>query len=167
MVCGVVLLIASVLGVAMTLLTLPGAWVIVATAAGLAVWQPGVISWWTIGLCAVLAGAGEVAEVAATGAGAARGGASRAGMFGAIVGTLVGAVVGILIPPPIVGSLIAAAAGAALGAAGMERVWHRRAWGESAKAGAGAAAGRLAAVVIKAIVAGGVGLVLTVAAFWP
>lgn len=163
---GSLLALTGVLGVLLTLLTLPGVWILLAVAVLVEVlWLPGLMSWWTLGVCFALAAAGEVGEAVATGVGAAKGGASRTGVVGAIVGTLVGAVLGTFIPIPIVGTLIGAALGAAGGATLAERVLKNRGWRESGKAGAGAAAGRLVALAIKGGVTATVAVVLTVAAF--
>lgn len=163
---GAIVLLTSLLGVLLTLLTLPGVWLLLAVAVGIQVlWQPELFSWWTIGAGFVLAALGEVAEAVATGVGAAKGGASRTGVVGAIVGTLVGAVLGTFIPLPIIGTLIGAALGAAVGATLAERVIKNRGWTESSKAGAGAAAGRIVALGIKGGVTASVGVLLTIAAF--
>lgn len=158
--------LTGVAGVLLTLLTLPGVWVLLAVALGVQLlWLPEIFSWWTFGACVVIAALGEVGETVATGVGAARGGASRAGVVGAIVGTLFGALFGTFIPVPIVGTLVGAALGAAAGATTAELAIKNRGWRESTKAGAGAAAGRLVALAIKGVVTFVVAVTLTIAAF--
>src|SRR5882724_8420150 len=90
----VIVILASVVGVGLTLLTLPGTWLAVLIAAAVALCRPELISWWTVGAAAALDVIAEVVELVASAAGAAKGGASRAGAIGAITGSLVGAIVG-------------------------------------------------------------------------
>ena len=157
--------VASLLGVVLTLLTLPGTWFIILVALACQWWCEGLFEWWTIALCAALALAGEVVEFAWSARGAQRTGGTRPGMIGSIVGGLVGAVLGtFLIPVPLVGTIVGATVGAGLGAVAGERGMSRRSWRESATVGRGAAVGRLTAVVIKTVIAGAIGLVLTAGA---
>ena len=106
----------------MTLLGLPGNWVMVAAAA-LYVWlapTDGVaaISWYTVLAVGVLAGLGELIELVAGVWGANRVGRSRRAavfsLIGSLGGTLLGAAVGL--PIPIVGSALGVVLGGALGA---------------------------------------------------
>ena len=78
-----------------------------AAAAACQLWQPGMFSWWTIGVCTGLALLGEIIEFAAGAVGASRAGGSKTGAAGAIVGTLIGAVIGTFIPPPVIGTILA------------------------------------------------------------
>lgn len=162
--CGVVLLLlvntASWLA---TIFTLPGNWCIVASAAVCA-WlfpeRPGDelgFSWISVAVLAVLAGIGEVIELVAGAAGAAKQGASRRAMalalVGAAVGSLLGAVIGV--PIPILGSLIAAVAGGAGGAflgAYLGEYWKGRASHERLSISTGAMLGRIAGTIGKLIV---------------
>src|SRR5947209_6720298 len=69
------------------------------------------LSWYCVGAVVVLAAAGEILELAAGAAGAAKSGGSRRGMLLAIIvgmgGTLVGTVAGsFLIPIPFVGTIV-------------------------------------------------------------
>jgi uncharacterized protein YqgC (DUF456 family) len=161
---------AAVLGVALTLLTLSGAWLPILVAVLVeGFWVPGTFSWWTIGVCVVLAGMGELTEFVAGSVGAAKAGSSKRGALGAAVGSLVGAVVGtvVLAMLPVIGTLIGAVAGAAAGAILVERGVVGKTWSASATAGAGAAAGRLVAVIVKSLFAVAVAVVLSVAVFVP
>ena len=116
------LLAAIAAGWLMTLLGLPGNWLMVASAGVYAWLSPATnsanLSWQSIVLLAVVAGLGELAEFAASFWGAKRAGGSRRAALLAIVGSLIGAVCGAFvgIPIPIVGPLLAAVLGGALGA---------------------------------------------------
>lgn len=102
--------------------SLPGNWFALGFAALFAWLLPATeergIGWWTVGIVAVLCIVGELVELIAGAAGAARQGASRRSIVLAMVGTIVGSIMGAIvgIPIPLIGSLIAALAGGALGA---------------------------------------------------
>lgn len=159
-----IVLLLGVIGVALTLLTLPGAWLTIAVAVGCNVWQPGLISWWTIGAAVALAAIGEALEFFASAAGARKFGGSRPSAVAAVVGSIVGAIVGTPFLPPI-GTVGGAVLGAGVGALIAERGLSNKGWRESAQVGTGAAAGRLAATIIKTCIAGAVAVTLVVAAF--
>jgi uncharacterized protein YqgC (DUF456 family) len=82
----------------------------------------GGIGLWTAGAVVALAVLGEVIELAAGAAGAAKSGGSRRGMLlavvGAMGGSIAGAILGVAIPIPLVGPLIGAIVGGGLGAFG-------------------------------------------------
>ena len=159
-----VMAIASLAGFALAIVTLPGTWFILAVAVVCQfVFPEAPFSWWTIGVCAGVALLGEIAEIAASAAGAKATGGGRAGAWGSVVGAIAGAVIGSIFLLPIVGTLIGAVGGAGLGALIAERGVAGKTWTESAKVGSGAAAGRLVAVLIKAAIAAGIGVTLTVA----
>lgn len=163
-----IVLLVSLVGIALTLLTLPGAWLIILTAALSNWWQPGgaaIFSWWTIGICAAVALLGEIIEFAAGAVGATKAGGSKTGAAGAIIGTIVGAVVGTFVPPPPLGTIIGGAVGAGLGAMLAERYIKKKDAGASARIAAGAAVGRLISTFVKVAICAGVGIALTVAAF--
>lgn len=143
------------LGVLLTLVLLPGMWVTLLAVLALQVLDhPAPMSWWTVGVIALLAILGEVAESASSAAGARRFGASRSGVVGALVGSIAGAIGGtFLIPIPILGTLLGAIAGAGLATAAAERGVAGRTWKESTTSAAGAAAGRAAAVFVKTAIA--------------
>ncbi len=150
----IIITIAALLGVGLTLLTLPGIWFAVLVAVGVALWQPELISWPTLIVVIALAVIGEVVEFVWSAVGAAKQGASRAGGIGALVGGFVGAILAtFLIPIPILGTLIGAVLGAAIGAIVIERGYTQRTWRDSFRIGQGAAVGRLWAVVVKTLVA--------------
>lgn len=159
---GGVVTLSVVVGWALAVATLPGVWLMLLAATLVNwLWTPGVYSWWTIGVCAAVALAGELLEVVASGFGSRRFGGSGWGAAGSVVGGLLGAVVGtFVILIPLVGTIVGSVVGAALGALVAERGVKKRPWGESHKSAAGAAFGRLGATVIKVGVAGAVGVVL-------
>ncbi len=157
----------AILGIGLCLVTLPGAWLALATAVLCNFWVPGLFTWYTLGACLVLALLGEIIELAASAMGAAKAGGSKTGAAGAVVGTLVGAVVGTFVPPPPLGTILGAAIGAGMGAMLAERFIKKRELHQSAKIAAGAAAGRLVAVVIKTSLCVIIAGVLITAAFVP
>jgi uncharacterized protein YqgC (DUF456 family) len=158
------LIIASFAGVILTILTLPGTWLAVLVGIIVAIWRPELISWWTVGAAGALAVIAEAVELFASAAGAKRGGATRKGALGAVIGSFVGAIVGAPFIFP-VGSIVGGVAGAGLGAIIAERGIHGRSWQDSAKAGQGAAVGRLVATALKTALAVIIALVLSIAMF--
>ena len=159
--------LASLLGVLLTLLTLPGIWfmLIVAAACQLFFPDPGPLSWWTIGACTALAALAEVYEVAASAVGTKRAGGGRSGAIGSVIGGMLGAVLGsIFIPLPVAGTIAGAVIGAGLGALSAERGIAGKNWRQSTAIATGAAKGRLTATIVKGLVAVAIGVVLTVAA---
>ncbi len=151
------------IGIALTAITLPGNWLIVLWAVILKVWQPELVSWWSLVALVALAGVGEGLEFLASALGATKAGGTKHGAIGAMLGSLVGAIVGIVVPPPIVGSIICAALGAATGAVVGERVINKRSWEETRKVAAGAAIGRVIAMFAKILIAAMMALVLCLA----
>lgn len=159
--------LGALLGVALTLITMPGIWFMIGVALVCFWWQPGMFSWWTIGAAITLAVSAELAELVASAAGSGKAGGTRHGAWGSILGSILGLVAGtLLIPIPILGSLLGAVLGAFVGAALAERGVAQRSWGESVKSGQGAAVGRLLSSVIKSAFAILVALLLVVDAFW-
>jgi uncharacterized protein len=162
----------NVVWLALVALGLPGTWLMVATAAGVAWWQAArgspnpLFSLWTLIAATALAALGEFAEFAAGAAGARRTGATKRGARGALIGGLVGALLGTAIPVPVIGSLLGAGAGAAIGAAFAEFSGGRRV-DDSLRAGVGAGIGRLAGSLVKLVIGALIWLELAVAAFWP
>lgn len=159
----VLLPLACIAGVMLTAMTLPGNWLIVIAAAGAAAWNPGILSWWVVGVLVVLAVLGEGLEFIASALGAAKAGTSKQGAIGALIGTLIGAIAGLPFLPPL-GPVIGAALGAATGTIVAERAVQKRTWQESAKAGAGAAIGRLFATLAKVLIAIAMALIACIAA---
>ncbi|NOZ39342.1 MAG: DUF456 domain-containing protein [Planctomycetes bacterium] len=116
------LLIAIGVGWALTLMGLPGNWLMVAAAA-LYAWLtpttgPTQITWITLLVMTVLAFGGELAELAAGVWGARRAGGSRRAAIFSLVGSMAGALLGasLGLPIPLIGPPVAALLGGALGA---------------------------------------------------
>ena len=164
---GIICTLAAVLGVVLTLLTLPGIWAMLLVAMLCTWWQPDLYSLWTLGVVAAIAIAAEIAEGLSSAAGSAKTGGSRAGIVGALVGSLVGLVAGtiFLVFIPLIGSIIGAIAGAGVGAVVAERGIAKRPWDESIRSGKGAAVGRALSTVIKGCFAVVAAVVLIVFAF--
>lgn len=146
------LFVANSLAWSSSLLMLPGNWIIVVFTAIFAFFYPEQdghgIRWTVVLIVLGLAILGEVIELLAGSAGAAKQGASRRAMFlslvGAIVGSVFGAIVGVPIPivGPIVGALGGGCIGVFAGAYGGE-VWKGTASDESVSIGKAAVIGRL------------------------
>lgn len=160
------LLLIAVLVVAwlLTLLGMPGNWLMVIASAVYAYLMPeisradlgvGVV----VGLL-VLAVLGEVVEFAAGALGVAQAGGSRRGaalaILGSVLGGLVGILVGVPFPIPLVGSLVAAVLFAGIGAmtgALLGEQWKGRTIEESWKSGKAAFWGRLWGTLAKTLIA--------------
>ena len=138
---------ASLAGLALIPVGLPGLWLIVLGIVGYG-WLTDFRSL-TVGFIALAIGLALLAELAEAWIGfrfARRyGGSSRAG-WGALAGGLAGAVVGV--PVPVVGSVVGGFVGAFAGAALFEYTRARQS-GTAAKAGWGAVLGRAAAAAVK------------------
>jgi uncharacterized protein YqgC (DUF456 family) len=152
------LLIANLTAWASTFFTLPGNWLIVLFAALYAWLLPEKydprLGWVVVGASVVLAIAGELAELLAGAAGAAKQGGSRRGMVLSLVLAFVGSIVGaaIGVPVPVIGLLLGALAGGAVGAflgAYLGELWAGRRHADRLEIGAGAVAGRMLGTVGK------------------
>ncbi len=155
---------------------LPGTWVLLGLAV---VWEltdaallPGVshaitFGWPLLGICTGIAVVGELIEAGTGVAGARMGGATRRGIVGSLVGGLVGAIAFTpLIPIPLIGTLVGALVGTFAGAFIGETTGEvRRHPGETLRAAAGAAAGRLVGTFGKVILASAILVMLVRAAF--
>jgi uncharacterized protein len=144
----------------LTLVTLPGTWLIVLWALGICIWQPSIMPWWMVLVLVVLAAIGEGLEFLASAIGAAKAGASRWGIVLAVIGALLGAIVGMFVIP-IIGAIIGGALGAACGAIAGESWVAKRPWNETKKVATGAAIGRLLATLAKGVVAAVMGAAAT------
>lgn len=166
---GISITLCVVIGLGLALFTLPGVWFMLLAASLInGFWTPGLLSWWTIGICAFIALIGEVVEVIASALGAKKFGGTNMGALGSVLGALIGALLGsFVIPIPILGTILGAVLGAGLGAIAFEKGVKKRTWAESGQSGAGAALGRLVATIAKLGVAVVVGLVLILAACIP
>jgi hypothetical protein len=137
-------------GLALTVMTLPGLWLMLAATAIYALLTHGsFISWWTLAILLALAATAEVIEFFSSGAGAKKAGGGKAGFWGALIGGIVGGVVlSFFIPVPIFGTLIGVCVGTFVGAMAGEMLVGREV-GHSAWIGFGAAKGRLFGTFIK------------------
>ena len=120
----VVLTALCMLGVAMTVIRLPGTWLIVATAIGYG-WYGDwhTISLITVGLLIGLAVVGELGEFLASMLTAKKAGASKRAMWGAFIGGFAGMFI-FTIPLPLIGTIIGAVVGCFLGAVIGELTAH-------------------------------------------
>ena len=106
----------------LTLLGMPGNWLMVAVTAVYASFvpaqSPAALGWKTVLVLLLLAALGEVVELLAGAMGTARAGGSRRGAVLALVGSLAGGLLGMFVglPIPLVGPILAAVLFAAVGA---------------------------------------------------
>lgn len=156
----VLLLLTLVVGWCLTLIGLPGNWLILAAAVVAALLLPDEsrvdLTWTTLIVLVILASLGEVLEFAAGALGVAKAGGSRRAaalaIVGSVVGGILGAVMGLPIPIPVVASVLAALLGASLGAlvgAYVGEDWKRRDFEQSIRVGQAAFWGRLLGTIGK------------------
>ncbi len=167
-----ILVIVLVLGCLINLFGLPGNWINLAASIIYAFFAPPddrlSISWWVVGVVLVLAILGEVVELVASAAGAAKAGGSRRGAVLAILGSFIGGIVGAVLgmPIPIIGPVIAILLFASLGAlagAMLGEWWKGREWDARWEVGHAAFWGRLFGTVGKVAI-GSVIVVVVMAA---
>lgn len=146
---------SSAFGIVLTLLQLPGNWLIVLVAALVAWWgwepvpEQRLIGWAPLFVLLAIAIAAEIAEFVLSAWGARRAGGTRRAAIYAMIGGIVGALVGsAILPIPIVGTLVGAAVFAALGSFLGDRTEGRDV-AVSMTAARGAAVGRLTASAAK------------------
>jgi uncharacterized protein YqgC (DUF456 family) len=150
MLAGIILSLGCLIGVALTVLGLPGTWLMVLGALGIEAWRPELLSWSAIITAAVMALLAEVAELAAGAVGAKKAGGSKRAAMGAIVGGVLGGIVGtFVLPIPIVGTVLGAAIGSGAAAAVLELSVDGRTMEQIRRVGWGAFFGRLVATVLK------------------
>lgn len=161
----VALVLVAWFGVALVAVTLPGIWLMVASAIAVELWRPEILGTWVLVTLVSLGVLGEVVEFVSSMAGSKRAGGTRAGAWGSLVGTLVGMLAGqVLIPVPILGAVVGGVVGAGVGALGAERGVAGRGWRDAWRSGRGAATGRALSIVLKTGVAAASAAVLTVGA---
>lgn len=158
-----ILLITGLIGVAMTFVTLPGIWVVVAIALICKLWQPGLFEWWTLGVVLVLGLLAELIEFLASVAGSAKAGGTRHGAIWSVVGGIAGAILGTPLAP-IIGTIIGGVIGAGLGAMLGEMGGSKMPWRSAAIVGRGAATGRLLSIIVKSAICAVIVIVLVTAA---
>lgn len=161
-----IIVIASLIGVVLTFLTLPGIWLMIVVASACALWRPELFSIWTLAAAVGLGLLAELIEFLASAVGSKRAGGTRAGGWMSVLGGLIGAIVGTPIFP-LLGTILGAIVGAGVGAFIGERGIARRSWRDSAVSAGGAATGRAVALVAKGGIAVVIGVLLCVAAFVP
>lgn len=160
------LVLLQLTGLLLTLLSLPGLWLMVGALAAYA-WWTGFdkhTGWASLGTVLGLALVAEVVEFLAGAAGSAKAGGTKRAMAGSIVGGLVGAIVLTpLIPIPVVGTIAGLCLGT-FGGAFLTELYIRRDPQHSAGVGLGAAKGRLWGVAIKLLFGAVIFLVIAVTA---
>ena len=158
--------------VLVTLVGLPGTWLMVGGAIVVTVCNPlwsdtPIWGWIPIGIVLGLAVCGEILETAAAGLGAKAGGGTKRGMVGAILGSMIGAIaITFMLPIPLVGTLVGAIVGAFVGAL-LGELSHKEpaAAAGLAKSATGAAIGRVMGILGKAGIAAICFCVLLIAPF--
>lgn len=164
-------LIVTLIGAGMTLISLPGTWLILACAGIFEVAMPDLLTWRPIAALFVLAVVGEIIETFASALGASKAGGSNRAAIGSIVGTIAGAVIATIALPflPVVATILGAVVGAGLGAVAMQLTKidaeHSRSqhYGHARRVGIGAAKARLVSTIIKSLIALVMGVVLVAA----
>ena len=156
----------SILGVLLTVATLPGIWIMLVVSLLCWWWQPGLFEWYTLLAALLFAIGAEVAEFFASAAGSKTAGGSKWGAIGSLLGSIIGAILGTPLFP-VVGTIIGAVLGAGVGALIGEYGIGQRTFQDSYRSGRGAAVGRLVSTVVKAWFASVVALILTLGAFVP
>jgi uncharacterized protein YqgC (DUF456 family) len=145
----VVLAALLLTGLALTIMTLPGLWLMVASAAGYALLTHfQFIGWKTLAVLLVWAGIAEVVELTSSGTGAKKAGGGKRGLWGALIGGIIGGIWLSFIPIPVISTLAGVCLGTFLGAMIGELSAGRRVH-HSAWIGLGAAKGRLVGTFVK------------------
>ncbi|MCA9189334.1 MAG: DUF456 domain-containing protein [Pirellulaceae bacterium] len=174
----VVLLIVALLTVLiaswiLTLLGIPGNWIMIAAVVAYDVLLPTNsachIGWLWVGALVLLALLGEFLEFIAGAAGVAKVGGTRLSACLALVGSMIGGIVGVIFPLgwllPVIGQVLGvlffASAGALVGAM-LGEDWHGRDLNDSFRVGMAAFWGRLLGSIAKSLV-GGVMVAVTTA----
>jgi uncharacterized protein YqgC (DUF456 family) len=156
----ILLFLLLLTGMAITVMTLPGLWLMLASTAiyaWLTDWQ--YIGWKTLLTLLILAGLGEVVELAFSAGGARQSGAGRRGTWGALIGGLLGGLFLSFIPIPVISTLVGVCLGTFLGAL-IGELSGGREFSHSAIVGVGAAKGRLMGTLAKVAI-GGIMLAIT------
>lgn len=159
-----VVIFMALVGVILTLATLPGTWLMVLTTLLMLLWRPDMFSWYTIAGLAALALLAEAFEALSGAVGTKKLGGSTNAAWGAVAGAIAGAILGSFVVP-LLGTIVGAVLGAGGGAMFIERQVNKKSWNDSAKIGTGAAVGRLVAVVVKGSIAGIMAVIMIVDAF--
>lgn len=159
----VLLILLTIVGLGISLLGLPGLWLVVAaTVVFTLVTSGAVLSWQTVLVVAGLAVASEIVEFVAGAAGSKTAGGTWRGIAGAVVGGVAGGIVGV--PIPVVGPLLGAVLGAAIGAGILELTGNSN-LGRAGNIALGAAKGRAWGIASKATFGTAMLLMLAIYAF--
>ncbi len=157
----ILLVAALAAGWVLTMLGMPGNWLIVVSAAIYAWAVPDTsrlgISWQAVAVLAGLAVLGEILELVAGALGVSKAGGSRRSAVLALFGSIAGAIVGMFVgvPIPVVGSLVAAVLFAGLGAlagAMLGESWKGRSLDQSLQVGHAAFWGRIFGTLAKVLI---------------
>jgi uncharacterized protein YqgC (DUF456 family) len=143
------LFLLLLVGLGIVVMTLPGLWLMAASAGVYALLTHRYfIGWGTLAVLLVLALIAEIIETTAAGAGAKRAGGGRAGLWGAIIGGILGGIFLSFIPIPIVSTFVGVCLGTFLGAMVGELSTGRDVR-KSAIVGVGATGGRVFGTFVK------------------
>jgi len=161
-------ILLSVIGLVLTLVTLPGTWTLLAGALLMELTMPDVLGWRALVAMAALAIIAEIIETFASAVGASKAGGSKRAGIGSIFGSIAGAVLGtVLLPIPIVGTIVGAVVGAGIGAVllqltkpGDEERTRKEQWTHAHRVGMGAAKARLLSTFLKVGIVIAMGVVL-------
>lgn len=143
------------LAVLLTLVALPGTWIILLTALVLELFWPDLFSWYTLVAALLICILAEVAEFLSSAAGAAATKASKRAVWASIAGGLIGAILATIFLPflPILATILGGAVGAGIAAALAENTLKpdlRRSL-SLYSVGRGAALGRLSSTIVKSL----------------
>jgi uncharacterized protein YqgC (DUF456 family) len=143
-----ILLLLCLGGIFVTLLGLPGLWVMVLAALVYA-WYTSFtyVGLWTLVILTAIAGVAELIEFLAGSAGAKKAGGSRRAAWGALIGGILGAIL-LTIPVPIIGTTIGLCIGVFVGAL-IGEMSVRDDAAHSIRVGIAATKARIYAIIIK------------------
>jgi len=159
----IVLLILCIFGLLITLIGLPGTWIIPIMALIYKILPlPVTISWKLILILTGLAIFGEILEYYIGAMSASKAGATKWGVAGAMVGGIIGAIIGV--PIFLIGSLVGLFIGAFLGAFIVE-FFIKEDVEKAIKAGIGAFKGRLGAIMVKELLGVVMIIILIISSF--
>ena len=156
----------------LTVIGLPGNWLMVIVAGAYAwlapVAAPATLGWLALSLLVGLAVLGEVGELVASAVGVAKRGGSRRAALLALIGSTLGGLLGVVAgaPVPVVGSVVGALLLASLGAMGgavLGERWAGRSHEQALSVGQAAFWGRLLGTLSK-VLTGGIMIAVTIAA---
>jgi uncharacterized protein YqgC (DUF456 family) len=160
----ILLLLAAGVGLVLVLCTLPGLWLMTASAAIYALVTHGLrLGFKTLLALLIFSLLAEALEMLAGTAAAKQAGGGRHGLIGGIVGGILGGIIGSFFLP-IVLSIVGVCVGSFVGAAGFEMFGSQRAV-HSVRVGWGAAKGRFQGMILKLAIGIVMSLLILIAAF--